>query len=123
MLDVIVIGAGFSGLQAAHTAKEAGLSVAVLEARDRVGGKIWSVPLASGRGFAELGGAWINNSLQPRVWAYAKRFQLEVVKQRLEGNAIMQESENERFEFPFGTTPEVSPSALLLQRQQNLTNT
>lgn len=108
MLDVIVIGAGFSGLQAAYSAKQAGLSVAVVEARDRVGGKIWSVPLASGRGFAELGGAWINDSLQPRVWSYVQRFGLQIVKQRLEGTAVMQESENERFEFPFGVTPDVS---------------
>ncbi|KAJ5355330.1 uncharacterized protein N7496_012542 [Penicillium cataractarum] len=110
MLDVIVIGAGFSGLEAAKTAKQAGLSVAIVEARDRVGGKIWSVPLASGRGFAELGGAWINDSLQPRVWAYVKQFDLKIVKQRLEGMAIMQESENERFEFPFGRTPEFTPA-------------
>ena len=108
MLDLIVIGAGFSGLQAAYSAKKAGLSVAVVEARDRVGGKIWSAPLASGRGCVELGGAWVNDSLQPRVWAYAKQFDLKVVKQRLEGIAIMQESENERSEFPFGVTPDVS---------------
>ncbi|KAJ5288680.1 hypothetical protein N7478_001710 [Penicillium angulare] len=109
MLDVIVIGAGFSGLQAAYSAKRAGLSVAVVEARDRVGGKIWSVPLASDRGCAELGGAWINDSLQPRVWSYVKKFGLKVVKQRLEGTAIMQESENERSEFPFGVAPEFTP--------------
>ncbi|KAJ5739729.1 hypothetical protein N7533_012513 [Penicillium manginii] len=108
MLDLVVIGAGFSGLQAAYSAKQAGLSVAVVEARDRVGGKIWSVPLASERGCAELGGAWINDSLQPRVWKYAQHFGLKVVKQRLEGTAIMQESENERFEFPFGVAPEWS---------------
>jgi monoamine oxidase len=108
MLDVVVIGAGFSGLQAAYSAKQAGLSVAVVEARDRVGGKIWSVPLASERGCVELGGAWINDSLQPRVWSYVQRFGLKVAKQRLEGTAIMQESENERSEFPFGVAPEVS---------------
>lgn len=110
MLDVIVIGAGFSGLQAAYSAKQAGLSVAVVEARDRVGGKIWSVPLASERGCAELGGAWINDSLQPRVWAYVQRFGLKVVKQRLEGTAVMHTSDNYRFEFPFGTAPDVSIS-------------
>ena len=115
MLDVVVIGAGFSGLQAAYSAKQAGLSVAVVEARDRVGGKIWSAPLASGRGFAELGGAWINDSLQPRVWAYTQQFGLEVVRQRLEGTAIMQESETERFEFPFGVTPEVSQESISLK--------
>ncbi|KAE8139717.1 hypothetical protein BDV38DRAFT_291004 [Aspergillus pseudotamarii] len=108
MLDVIVIGAGFSGLQAAYSAQQAGLSAAVVEARDRVGGKIWSVPLASGRGYAELGGAWINNSLQPRVWKYVERFGLEVVTQRLEGTAVMQENQDSRLEFPFGVTPDWS---------------
>ncbi|CEL06935.1 Putative Flavin-containing amine oxidase [Aspergillus calidoustus] len=92
MFDVIVIGAGLSGLQAAYTAQQAGLSVAVLEARDRVGGKIWSVPLASGRGYADLGGAWVNLTLQPRVGAYVKQFGLDTEVQRLDGRAVMQES-------------------------------
>jgi monoamine oxidase len=108
MLDVVVIGAGFSGLQAAYSAKQAGLSVAVVEARDRVGGKIWSLPLASGRGCVELGGAWINDTLQPRVWAYAQKFGLKMVKQRIQGKAVTEPGEHVRFEFPFGVTPEVS---------------
>ena len=115
MFDVLVIGAGLSGLQAAYTAQQSGLSTVVIEARNRVGGKIWSVPLASGSGYAELGGAWINDTLQPRVWAYAQQFGLKAVKQRLEGRAVMQESEDVRYEFPFGVTPQgVSNSHLLL---------
>ena len=110
MFDVVVIGAGLSGLQAAYSAQQAGLSVAVLEARDRVGGKVWSVPLASGRGSADLGAAWLNDSLQQRVWAYAQRFKLDVVKQRLEGKAILQTSKDDRLVFPFGITPDVSVS-------------
>ncbi|KAK2761327.1 hypothetical protein FQN54_001849 [Arachnomyces sp. PD_36] len=109
MFDVLVIGAGFSGLQAAYTAQQEGLSTVVIEARDRVGGKVWSVPLASGRGCADLGAAWINDSMQPRIWAYVQQFGLKVVKQRLEGRAVMQESSAHRFEFPFGTTPEFTP--------------
>ena len=71
--------------------------------------------MASGRGYAELGGAWINDTLQPRVWAYAQQFGLKAVKQRLEGRAVMQESEDVRYEFPFGVTPQgVSNSHLLL---------
>lgn len=108
MFDVLVVGAGLSGLQAAQSAQQAGLSVAVIEARERIGGKIWSVPLASGRGFADLGGAWINTTLQPRVGAYVKRFGLKTVQQRLEGRAVMQEGPGKRFEFPFGVTPDVS---------------
>ncbi|KAL4767559.1 hypothetical protein BDW60DRAFT_226464 [Aspergillus nidulans var. acristatus] len=105
MFDLLVVGAGLSGLQAALSAQQAGLTVAVLEARDRVGGKIWSVPLASGRGYADLGGAWVNTTLQRRIGAYVKQFGLKTVVQRLEGKAIMQDGPQSRFEFPFGVTP------------------
>ncbi|KAL4893104.1 hypothetical protein BDV59DRAFT_207916 [Aspergillus ambiguus] len=115
MFDVLVIGAGLSGLQAAYTAQQAGLSVAVIEARNRVGGKVWSVPLASGRGCVDLGAAWINDTLQPRIWNYVQRFGLKVVKQRLDGRAVMQETKDTRFEFPFGVTPDFTP-----EEKQNL---
>lgn len=108
MLDVVVIGAGLSGLQAALTCHQNGLSVIVVEARDRVGGKTWSVPLASDRGVADLGAAWINDKLQTRVGAYARKFKMGTVEQRLEGLAIMEASVSDRIEFPFGIVPEVS---------------
>ncbi len=44
-VDVCVIGAGFAGLAAAHAVKAAGKSVLVLEARDRVGGRTFTIPL------------------------------------------------------------------------------
>jgi monoamine oxidase len=43
---VIVVGAGFAGLAAADALARAGVEVEVLEARDRVGGRVWSVPFA-----------------------------------------------------------------------------
>jgi monoamine oxidase len=43
---VIVVGAGFAGLAAADALARAGVEVDVLEARDRVGGRVWSVPFA-----------------------------------------------------------------------------
>jgi monoamine oxidase len=45
---VIVVGAGFAGLAAADALARAGAEVDVLEARDRVGGRVWSVPFAEG---------------------------------------------------------------------------
>lgn len=109
MFDVVVVGAGFSGLQAAHTAQQAGLSVAVLEARDRVGGKSWSVPLSNGRGVADLGAAWVNDTLQPRIWSYITRFDLQdnIVKQRLGHTAVLVTADGKRIESPQGVTPEV----------------
>lgn len=108
MLDVVVVGAGLSGLQAALSAQQAGLSVEVVEARDRVGGKVWSVPVESSQGYADLGAAWINDNMQKRIWSYVEQFGLKIVRQRLTGNAIMQTDEDNRIVFPFGITPEVS---------------
>ena len=42
-VDVIVIGAGIAGLAAASELAEAGLSITVLEARDRIGGRIHTI--------------------------------------------------------------------------------
>lgn len=61
--DVVVIGAGPAGLMAAHTLKNAGKSVAVVEARNRVGGRTWSGKVQDHRGkehFIEIGGQWIS---------------------------------------------------------------
>lgn len=40
--DVIIVGAGTAGLAAAHALKAAGRTVVVLEARDRIGGRVWT---------------------------------------------------------------------------------
>ena len=46
--DVIVVGAGFAGLAAATDLRDAGRDVLLLEARDRVGGRVESVTLSDG---------------------------------------------------------------------------
>jgi hypothetical protein len=48
MFDVLVIGAGLAGLSAATSLVAAGKSVCVLEARDRVGGRVLNVEIAPG---------------------------------------------------------------------------
>lgn len=57
-VDVCVIGAGFAGLAAAHAVRDAGGSVMVLEARDRVGGRTLSIRLPDG-GWVDEGGQWV----------------------------------------------------------------
>src|SRR2546425_1503170 len=56
--DVCVVGAGYAGLTAARRLAAAGRSVIVLEARDRVGGRIWTHHLADGSPI-DRGGAFL----------------------------------------------------------------
>ena len=66
---VVVVGAGFAGLSAARTLTDEGYDVTVLEARERVGGRVWSVRLDNGE-IAELGAEWIMpGDTQVRAWA------------------------------------------------------
>ena len=75
--SVIVIGAGFAGLAAAHELLSAGYQVTVLEARDRVSGRVVSFDnFVPGR-WVEGGGEYIGSN-HPTWVAYAKKFGLEL---------------------------------------------
>jgi len=56
--DVCVVGAGYAGLTAARRLAQHGKSVVVLEARGRVGGRIWTQQLSDGTA-VDRGGAWL----------------------------------------------------------------
>jgi monoamine oxidase len=68
--DVIIVGGGLAGLTAARRAKEQGLSVLLLEARDRVGGRVHSEALPSGTRI-DLGAQFISD-YQPNVTALGR---------------------------------------------------
>lgn len=68
-VDVIVVGAGLAGLVAARHLGRAGKRVAVLEARDRVGGRTLNQELGEGK-VVEAGGQWIGPT-QDRLAALA----------------------------------------------------
>ncbi|MBT3245904.1 MAG: NAD(P)-binding protein [Actinobacteria bacterium] len=56
--SVVVVGAGAAGLGAAQALVDAGSDVVVVEARDRIGGRVWTDDL--GDAPVDLGGSWIH---------------------------------------------------------------
>ena len=74
---VIVVGAGIAGLGAAATLRERGFDVTVLEARDRIGGRVNSVERFGTT--IDLGAAWIHDSRGNPLTVIAKAAGLETV--------------------------------------------
>jgi monoamine oxidase len=80
-VDVAIIGAGAAGLGAANALKDRGLSVVVLEARDRVGGRAHTIMAAPDIVF-DLGCGWLHSANKNRFVEIAGQLNFEVDKTR-----------------------------------------
>src|SRR5439155_10257795 len=104
--DVIVVGAGLAGLTAARTVVNAGRSVIVLEARDRVGGRVLNHALANGA-YTELGGMFIGPT-QDHIQALAAAVGVGTFPTYNTGNNVFygpRGREEYANDTPFGTAP------------------
>jgi monoamine oxidase len=94
-VDVAIIGAGAAGLGAAHALQGSGLSVVVLEARDRIGGRAWTVQ-ASPEVTFDVGCGWLHSADENSFVAIAERLNFEINRslppwrERAYGNAFPQ---------------------------------
>jgi monoamine oxidase len=85
--DVAIVGAGLAGLVAARQLRAAGARAVVLEARDRVGGRLLNEEIGDGK-VVEMGGQWIGPT-QDRIAALAAAFGVATFPTYDEGREVM----------------------------------
>jgi putrescine oxidase len=106
--DVVIVGAGAAGTTAANELKKAGLSVAVLEARDRVGGRVWTDEIDGA--MLEIGGQWVSPDQDALIETVAE-LGLETFSRYREGDSVYvgPDGTSHRFTgemFPVGASTE-----------------
>jgi len=106
--DVAVVGAGLSGLAAAWALADAGRDVVVLEARERVGGRLLNATLGDGV-TVDLGGAWVGSD-HVRVQRLALELGIELFPQHGAGRNLLDVGGRRRRYR--GTIPRLGPRVL-----------
>ncbi len=77
--DIAIVGAGASGLAAAHTLAEASFSTVLIEARNRVGGRIHTIYPESADLAVELGAEFIHGK-PPETWNYLRMANIPITE-------------------------------------------
>lgn len=85
--DVVIVGGGVAGLTCAHRLRQSGLSVAVVEAADRVGGRTFTARANDGT-LVDLGGQWLGPG-QDRAIALADELGIELFRTHHRGRGVM----------------------------------
>jgi monoamine oxidase len=106
--DVLVVGAGLAGLTAARDLVAAGRSVLVLEARDRVGGRVVSRGIGGGK-VVEMGGQWTGPT-QGRLLALAAEVGVTTFPTHDTGKKVLHV--NGKRSTYSGAIPRINPFAL-----------
>ena len=87
---ITIIGAGIAGLTAAYTLHQAGLTPRVLEAGQRIGGRVDSLYSEDGQAIADLGPTWVWPPFQPIIARWLQTLELATFDQYDQGDAVLE---------------------------------
>ncbi|WP_077590631.1 flavin monoamine oxidase family protein [Planococcus lenghuensis] len=89
---VIIIGAGLSGLHAASLLTKQGINCKILEARDRIGGRVLSLPVPDrpDLGRFDLGPTWFWPQYESRITELVEELGLETLVQNNDGDVLVE---------------------------------
>lgn len=100
--NVIIIGAGISGLAAAYKLKQNGMNVTLIEARNRIGGRVFSYKFNDTNVTCELGAEWVGES-HSRLIELCKEFHLDLEDHRFDTHLILDNKYSKAGEWDFST--------------------
>ena len=112
---VVIIGAGLSGLYSAYLLKQKGISTTIIEARDRVGGRIISMPLSDNDGDQskfqryDLGPSWFWPEMHPAMTQLIEHFDLQTFPQHQTGAHVFDRGPNtppQRYDLGMTSSPQ-----------------
>lgn len=92
--DVIIIGAGLSGLYAALLLEKAGIDYVILEGRDRTGGRILSLTDPAAPLEVDVGPAWVWPDLQLTLAALIQQLDIAVFAQNEQGHMLYEQAQH-----------------------------
>lgn len=107
--DIVIIGAGFTGLAAAHELAKAGLQFMVLEARDRVGGRVEAKLNGLGEKI-DSGGQFLCDDM-PELLALVRARGKTLVEAYVEGDLVSQPS------MPAGEAEKVGTASMAIRNR------
>lgn len=107
--EFLIIGAGYAGIGAATQLQMAGKRFLVVEARDRIGGRVWSKTLPNNTTI-DLGAQWIGPD-QKLMWEQALKHRVKTFDTYDEGKNILYY--NKKMTYYKGTIPKIDPLSLI----------
>ncbi|MCO5247420.1 MAG: FAD-dependent oxidoreductase [Chitinophagales bacterium] len=108
--DYIIVGAGYAGIAAASVLHSSGKNFVIVEARERIGGRVNTITLPNSNTVIDVGAQWIGPT-QHKIWDWVYRHKVETVEGHDTGKNIFN-YKGKTIKYS-GTIPKIDPLSLI----------